>query len=94
MKAKEPKEQNREINVFSFGVRENSSQIHNPISFEEFASKNAIIYLHFIFSCEKEISMEELHILWNCCQSLQLFKTHTRTPNQKRETHRRVEQKL
>jgi hypothetical protein len=23
--------------------------IHNPISFEEFASKNAIVYLHFIF---------------------------------------------
>jgi hypothetical protein len=49
MKAKEPKEQNRVIDVFSFGVRKKSSQIHNPISFEEFASKNATIYLHIYF---------------------------------------------
>jgi hypothetical protein len=31
-------------------MRDKSSEIHNPISFEEFASKNATIYLHiYIF---------------------------------------------
>jgi hypothetical protein len=27
--------------------------------------------------------MEELHILWNCCESFQLFKTYTRTQKEK-----------
>jgi hypothetical protein len=81
MKAKESNEQNKEINVFSFGAREKSSQIHNPIFFLKSLQVRMLLYIYiFIFSCEKENSMEELHILWNCCQSLQLFKTYIRTP--------------
>jgi hypothetical protein len=47
--SKRTKRAKQSINVFSFGVRKKSFQIHNPISFEEFASKNATIYLHIYF---------------------------------------------
>jgi len=43
------------------------------------------IFTYIFLHVRKKVacSMEELHILWNCCQSLQLFKTYTRTQKKK-----------